>query len=398
MQALLGTRGAADLNLAAQLILLAGLLAGFWLARQKRFDQHANVQTAMVLVNLFFIATVMATSFYAYVIAGGSTTGTVAQLMIVHGALGLLVQGFALYLILRMRTTVIPPRLRIRNIKMAMRATLAAWTVLVLLGVGVYVERYLSEQTVVSAPLAELRQLGADLYVHAVELEDASARDSAAAIQRHSEHLINLIEGQESRFYGDNDANGHIEDPGDGIGLRARLGAVAAAANDPALTARAEAVRVQLDRIVSLSTGLLAAPPPADRAAPVAEILELARQANGEGIFDLDHAARLAGVVQAPSLLLSDDPSAPGSVRISEDRFQFIPSQITIPAGTTVIWVNDEVAKHTASADDGLFDSGNQELGDSFAYTFSEPGTYPYFCRYHGDVGGIGMAGTIVVP
>ena len=33
----------------------------------------------------------------------------------------------------------------------------------------------------------------------------------------------------------------------------------------------------------------------------------------------------------------------------------------------------------------------------SYAYTFTEPGTYPYFCRYHGDVGGVGMAGTIVV-
>jgi plastocyanin len=62
-----------------------------------------------------------------------------------------------------------------------------------------------------------------------------------------------------------------------------------------------------------------------------------------------------------------------------------------------VIWVNDELAKHTATADDGLFDSGDQSLGDSYAYTFAEPGRYPYFCRYHGDVEGVGMAGTIVV-
>jgi plastocyanin/uncharacterized membrane protein YozB (DUF420 family) len=385
------------MNLAAQILLLVGLLAGFWLARQKRFDQHANVQTAMVLLNLFFIAFVMVTSFYAYVIAGGSTTGTVARLMIAHGVLGLAVQGFALYLILRMRTKVIPPGLRVKNIKTAMRATLAAWTVLVLLGVGIYVERYLNERAVVSAPLAELRQLGADLYVHAVELEDASVRGSEAAIKRHSEHLINLIEGKESRFYGDNDANGHIEDPGDGTGLRARLAAVAAAANDPTVIAEADAVRAQLDRIVALSTGLLGAPPLAERAEPVAEILALAREANGAGIFDIDQAARRAGVVQAPSLIVSDDPGAPGSVTISEDRFQFIPSQITIPAGTTVVWVNDEVARHTATADDGLFDSGDQDLGDSFSYTFAEPGRYPYFCRYHGDVDGVGMAGTIVV-
>ena len=75
----------------------------------------------------------------------------------------------------------------------------------------------------------------------------------------------------------------------------------------------------------------------------------------------------------------------------------FSPPALTIPAGTTVTWVNDEQAKHTATADDGSFDSGDQDLGESFTYTFTEPGVYPYFCRYHGDVDGVGMAGTIVV-
>jgi plastocyanin len=70
---------------------------------------------------------------------------------------------------------------------------------------------------------------------------------------------------------------------------------------------------------------------------------------------------------------------------------------MTIPAGTTVIWNNDEQAKHTVTADDGLFDSGDQALGESYSFTFAEPGDYPYFCRYHGDVGGVGMAGTIHV-
>lgn len=397
MQALVGTRTAADLNLAAQVLLLAGLLVGFYLARNKRFDHHANVQTAMVLLNLFFIAFVMVTSFYAYVVAGGTTTGRVAQLMIVHGILGILVQGFALYLVLRMRTQVIPQRLRIGNIKTAMRATLAVWTVLVLLGLGIYVERYINQRAVASAPLAELRQLGADLYVHAVELDDASSRGSDAAIKRHSEHLINLSEGKASRFYGDNDVNGYVEDPGDGVGLRARVEAVAAASNDPAVSAEAETMLGQLDQIVELSAGLLGRPGLDARAEPVARILEIARQANGEGVFAIASGARAAGVVQAPSLAIVATAGGPDSVTVREDQFQFIPSAITIPAGTTVIWTNDEQAKHTASADDGLFDSGDQNLGDSFSYTFAEPGTYPYFCRYHGDVDGIGMAGTIVV-
>ncbi|MGH2618669.1 MAG: plastocyanin/azurin family copper-binding protein, partial [Thermomicrobiales bacterium] len=95
-------------------------------------------------------------------------------------------------------------------------------------------------------------------------------------------------------------------------------------------------------------------------------------------------------------LASTPDPET-GTVTIHEDQFAFLPSQITVPAGTTVVWINDEAAKHTATADDDQFDSGDQSLGVSYSYTFSEPGSYPYFCRYHGDAGGVGMAGSIVV-
>lgn len=398
MQTLVGLRTAADINLAAQLLLLAGLLAGFLLARRKHYQQHGNVQTAMVLLNLIFILFVMMPSFYGYVVAGGSTTGRVAQLMIVHGLLGVVVEMFAIYLILRMRTRLVPEPLRIGNIKLAMRSTLALWTILVLLGVGIYAERYLVEQAVTTAPLAEFRQLGADLYVHAVELDDAVQRGSEPAVQRHAEHLINLIVGKAGLYYGDNDIDGYLEDPGDGIGLLSRLDAVAAAVNDQETTAQAADVREQLDQITQLSLGALGARSIEEAADPAAEIVELARQANGEGVYEIEQAARAAGVAQAPGLM-----AVPGSegeantVTISEIDFAFLPEQITVPVGTTVIWVNDERPKHTATADDGLFDSGDQSLGNEYAFTFTEPGEYPYFCRYHGDVGGVGMAGTVVV-
>jgi uncharacterized membrane protein len=97
MQALFGTRTAADINLIAQLLLLAGLLTGFILARRKRFAQHANMQTAMVLLNLALIALFMVPSFYGYVIAGQSVSGPVAQSMIGHGVLGIIVEVISSY-------------------------------------------------------------------------------------------------------------------------------------------------------------------------------------------------------------------------------------------------------------------------------------------------------------
>jgi hypothetical protein len=142
MQWLVGTRTASDINLIAQLLILVGLYYGFALARRRRFADHANVQTAMVLLNVPLIAFMMIPSFWDYVVVGGHTTSPGARLTIAHGALGFFVEVVALYLILQMRTNVVPRQLRIDNIKLAMRTTLALWTVVVLMGLGIYVTAY----------------------------------------------------------------------------------------------------------------------------------------------------------------------------------------------------------------------------------------------------------------
>ena len=64
------------------------------------------------------------------------------QLLAVHSVLGTAVEVYAIYLIARMRTGWIPERFRVRNFALAMRATLALWTVVFLLGVWIYAEQY----------------------------------------------------------------------------------------------------------------------------------------------------------------------------------------------------------------------------------------------------------------
>jgi plastocyanin/sugar lactone lactonase YvrE len=72
--------------------------------------------------------------------------------------------------------------------------------------------------------------------------------------------------------------------------------------------------------------------------------------------------------------------------------YAFTPPTLTVAAGTTVTWTNNDAVPHTATASDGSFDSGNLNPGQSYAFTFSTPGSYPYVCQYHA-----GMMGTIVV-
>ena len=81
---------------------------------------------------------------------------------------------------------------------------------------------------------------------------------------------------------------------------------------------------------------------------------------------------------------------AQAAVAIKDDAFT--PPTRTGPAGTTVTWTNDDAVPHTATAQDGSFDSGNLNPGQSYSFTFSTPGTYPYICQYHA-----GMQGSIVV-
>jgi plastocyanin len=83
-------------------------------------------------------------------------------------------------------------------------------------------------------------------------------------------------------------------------------------------------------------------------------------------------------------------PAASAEVKI--DNFSFGPAAITVAAGTTVTWTNHDDIPHTVVSDDKLFKSKVLDTDDKFSYTFSKPGTYPYFCSVHPK-----MTGEVVV-
>jgi plastocyanin len=94
------------------------------------------------------------------------------------------------------------------------------------------------------------------------------------------------------------------------------------------------------------------------------------------------------GVVVDPGAPLPPPPST-GDVRIINDTFQ--PGTIAVNVGGTVTWLNQD-REHTVTARDGAWDSGIFDAGQSFAQTFTAPGTVEYFCIIHPD-----MVGTVVV-
>ncbi len=63
--------------------------------------------------------------------------------------------------------------------------------------------------------------------------------------------------------------------------------------------------------------------------------------------------------------------------------FNFDPQTISVKAGTEVTWTNSDDATHTATADDGSFDTGDLDKGDSKSVTFDKAGSFTYYCRFH---------------
>ncbi|MCK9487003.1 MAG: hypothetical protein M0R73_09970 [Dehalococcoidia bacterium] len=63
----------------------------------------------------------------------------------------------------------------------------------------------------------------------------------------------------------------------------------------------------------------------------------------------------------------------------------FVLPSLDIEVGTTVVWSNQDGVPHTATADDGSFDSGSIQ-GGTFSHRFEEAGTFSYFCAVHPDM------------
>jgi len=61
----------------------------------------------------------------------------------------------------------------------------------------------------------------------------------------------------------------------------------------------------------------------------------------------------------------------------------FGPKRVEISAGGTVTWTNNDPLVHTITADDGSWDSGPVEPGQSWSHTFTRPGEYAFHCTPH---------------
>ena len=70
-------------------------------------------------------------------------------------------------------------------------------------------------------------------------------------------------------------------------------------------------------------------------------------------------------------------------VAVDMRDYEFFPAKLTVNAGAEVTWLNRDAVPHNAVANEGAFDSGNLNGGESVSVVVEQPGSYAYVCTYH---------------
>jgi len=102
--------------------------------------------------------------------------------------------------------------------------------------------------------------------------------------------------------------------------------------------------------------------------------------------------ASLLGAAFLAALIACEPLPAAQPAEVLIKDFMFVPTTLTVKAGTTVTWANKDEEPHTVFSDSGLFRSNAMDTGEAFSFKFDKPGTYHFLCTIHPR-----MVGTIIV-
>jgi plastocyanin len=89
------------------------------------------------------------------------------------------------------------------------------------------------------------------------------------------------------------------------------------------------------------------------------------------------------------AVLLSAAPALAATETVTINNYTYTPATLTVHAGDTVIWNNQDSIPHTVTALDGKsFDSGAIDPGASWKFVFTKAGHFNYRCAIHPDMRG----------
>ncbi len=101
------------------------------------------------------------------------------------------------------------------------------------------------------------------------------------------------------------------------------------------------------------------------------------------GITHVSYVMGQSPLAIVDSSLSGTKSDAPTSSEVNIDNFSFKPRSLTVKAGTTVTWTNKDDMPHNVVNTAGKFTSPVLDTDQKYAFTFQEPGSYPYSCKLH---------------
>ncbi|MGD0262159.1 MAG: Ig-like domain-containing protein [Verrucomicrobiota bacterium] len=80
------------------------------------------------------------------------------------------------------------------------------------------------------------------------------------------------------------------------------------------------------------------------------------------------------------------------------DTLAFLPDAVTINVGDQVTWIWTGTLQHSATSETGVWNSGVLQNPATYSFTFTNAGSYPYYCVIHGFTGSVTVQAANVPP
>jgi plastocyanin len=167
-------------------------------------------------------------------------------------------------------------------------------------------------------------------------------------------------------------------------GLAIAILVLAAIVATPALSAAQDAGTTEAPPPSSIPAPPEQVPPPAEAGAPPPDQgTPSAEQAKAD---EADQASATPAPPAAATYAAGGGAArAATSKSVSIGDNFYTPTSVTVSVGDSVTWANNGQAQHSATANDGSFDTGVFGPGNSRSQTFNRAGTFSYFCTVHGQ-------------
>ena len=99
-------------------------------------------------------------------------------------------------------------------------------------------------------------------------------------------------------------------------------------------------------------------------------------------------AGAIASAVSVPAVFAASEQDESTEPKVTEHLveitdFAFVPATLEVREGDTITWINRDIAPHTATANDGSWDTGFLGLGEQGSLVVSADMLTGYYCQYH---------------